>query len=264
MELLGTRSYDGIRFSGETAEKVSDELTLEHPLSICIGGEPFTLTMHTPADEVDLVRGLLYTEGIVRKKSGVLNWEVVDRSQEGFISTINISNEEVDLKAAQLNKRSLLSAASCGICGKTELHKPIGSISRSMETLTALQVQLMFAEMKIRQSAYLSGGGSHAAALFNNGHQLLELREDIGRHNAVDKVIGALLNRGNLSEAGYMLVSGRVSYEIVVKCFSAGIPHLLAVSAPSSLAVDFCKELGIALYGFCRESRFTCYTRDIE
>jgi len=115
--------------------------------------------------------------------------------------------------------------------------------------------------MNKRQSAYLTGGGSHAAALFNHNHLLLELREDIGRHNAVDKVIGALLNRGNLSEANYLLVSGRVSYEIVVKCFAAGIPQLLAVSAPSSLAVDFCKELGITLYGFCREGRFTCYTK---
>jgi len=117
----------------------------------------------------------------------------------------------------------------------------------------------MFADMKERQSAYLTGGGSHGAAIFNAQHELLVLREDIGRHNAVDKAIGALLNAGGLSQGRYMLVSGRVSYEIVVKCFAAGIPNLLAVSAPSSLAVDFCKELGIALYGFCREGRFTEY-----
>jgi FdhD protein len=260
MAFSGTRAYKGIKFAGSNIEEISDELTLEHPLSICIGDEPFTLTMHTPADEADLVRGLLYTEGIVRKKSGVLNWEVTDRSQEGFISKINISSEQVDMKAAQLNKRSLLSVASCGICGKTELHKPSGTITSQNSALTSEHVRRMFEEMKKRQSAYLTGGGSHAAALFNRDNQLLELREDIGRHNAVDKVIGALLNSGNLSEAHFLLVSGRVSYEIVVKCFAAGIPHLLAVSAPSSLAVDFCKELGISLYGFCRENRFTCYT----
>ena len=126
--------------------------------------------------------------------------------------------------------------------------------------LDALTVTGMFAEMKEKQSAYITGGGSHGAAIFNEHHQLLALREDIGRHNAVDKVIGALLNAGNLQQGRYMLVSGRVSYEIVVKCFAAGIPNLLAVSAPSSLAVDFCKELGIALYGFCREQRFTRYS----
>jgi FdhD protein len=263
MAFTGTRAYQGIKFDDSTIEEISDELTLEHPLSICIGGQPFTLTMHTPADEADLVRGLLYTEGIARKKAGTLEWQVIDRSLEGYISSINIPSEEADLKAAQLNKRSLLSVASCGICGKTELNKPFGTIASENGTLSSEHVQRMFDEMKKKQSAYLTGGGSHAAALFNRDFQLLVLREDIGRHNAVDKVIGALLNRGNLSDAHYLLVSGRVSYEIVVKCFAAGIPHLLAVSAPSSLAVDFCKELGISLYGFCRENRFTRYTNGI-
>jgi FdhD protein len=258
--MQGTQLYQGLRVSERGSERVGDELTLEHPLSIRIGGEAFTLTMHTPCDEADLVRGILYTEGVARKKEGVIDFEIVERSKDGFISAVNVPVEEVDLQSAQLNKRSLLSVASCGICGKTELSIPEGRMEVEAEQLDSSTVSRMFAAMKEKQSAYLTGGGSHGAAIFNELHQMLALREDIGRHNAVDKAIGALLNEGNLQQGRYLLVSGRISYEIVVKCFAAGIPNLLAVSAPSSLAVDFCKELGIALYGFCRENRFTCYS----
>ena len=258
--MKGTREYEGIRITGGAKERVLDELTLEQPLSIRIGGEPFTLTMHTPADEVDLVRGILYTEGVLKKKAGTIPMEIVERSDAGFISAVNVPAEEVDLQSAQLNKRSLLSVASCGICGKTELSIPEGRLEVEAEQLDSATVSRMFAAMKQKQSAYLTGGGSHGAAIFNSNVEMLSLREDIGRHNAVDKAIGALLNVGNLQQGRYLLVSGRVSYEIVVKCFAAGIPNLLAVSAPSSLAVDFCKELGIALYGFCRENRFTRYS----
>jgi FdhD protein len=259
--MQGTRVYEGLKSSALGTERVADELTLEHPLSIRIGGKAFTLTMRTPGDEADLVRGLLYTEGVAKKKEGAIDFEVLERSEEGFISVVNVPENEVDLQSAQMNKRSLLSVASCGICGKTALELPVGRLQGNEQTLTVEHIDGMFSEMKSHQSAYLTGGGSHGAALFDRDHRLLVLREDIGRHNAVDKAIGALLNTGNLNQARYLLVSGRVSYEIVVKCFAAGIPNLLAVSAPSSLAVDFCKELGIALYGFCREGRATCYCR---
>jgi len=258
--MQGTQVYQGLRISERGSERVGDELTLEHPLSIHIGGEPFTMTMHTPVDEVDLVRGILYTEGVVKKKEGPIAMEVVERTKDGVISAVNVPMEEADLQAAQLNKRSLLSVASCGICGKTELSIPEGRLDGSSETLDIADVSRMFSIMKEKQRAYLTGGGSHGAAIFNSNYEMLALREDIGRHNAVDKAIGALLNTGTLQQGRYLLVSGRVSYEIVVKCFAAGIPNLLAVSAPSSLAVDFCKELGIAIYGFCREGKFTSYS----
>jgi FdhD protein len=260
INMKSTQPYEGLRANAAGSERVKDELTLEHPLSIRIGGEAFMMTMHTPADELDLVRGILFTEGVARKKEGALEIEVVERSENGFISVVNVPANEVDLQAAQLNKRSLLSVASCGICGKTSLNLPEGRLLGDNGILDAQMVVAMFATMKEQQSAYLSGGGSHGAAIFNAQHAMLAMREDIGRHNAVDKAIGALLNGGNLNQGRYLLVSGRVSYEIVVKCFAAGIPNLLAVSAPSSLAVDFCKELGIALYGFCRDGRFTCYS----
>lgn len=262
--MQGTQVYQGLRLSERGSERVRDELTLEHPLSIRIGGEPFTMTMHTPADEVDLVRGILYTEGVARKKSGPIAMDILERNDSGFTTTVNVPIDEVDLQAAQLNKRSLLSVASCGICGKTELHLPEGRLTREAATLSLDSIDAMFATMSAGQTAFQSSGGCHGAAIFSADYAMLVLREDIGRHNAVDKAIGALLNVENLSSAKYLLVSGRVSYEIVVKCFSAGIPNLLAVSAPSSLAVDFCKELGIVLYGFCREGRATRYTDSVK
>jgi FdhD protein len=118
----------------------------------------------------------------------------------------------------------------------------------------------MFAEMRSEQMLFALTGGCHAAAAFDAQGQLLVCREDIGRHNAVDKVIGALLITGRLTDARHLLVSGRVSYEIVSKSFMAGIPILAAVSAPSSLAVDFAKELGISLFAFCRDQRMTLYS----
>jgi FdhD protein len=255
------RAYDGIKQTTDYAEGVHDFLTLEQPLSIAINGQPFTLTMQTPGDELDLTRGLLLTEGVMKKDGNLASIAVSGKSEEGLISAVNVIVDEASLRDVQLNKRSLLSVASCGICGKTELDIPQGRISTTANQLTVEQIDRMFETMQAGQSAFLSSGGCHAAAAFNAAHELLVLREDIGRHNAVDKVIGALLDGQRIGEARALLVSGRVSYEIVVKCFMAGIPTLLAVSAPSSLAVDFCKELGITLYGFCRPGRATCYSR---
>jgi FdhD protein len=118
----------------------------------------------------------------------------------------------------------------------------------------------MFELMNRGQHDFKQSGGTHAAAAFDSEGQLLVVREDIGRHNAVDKVIGWLLLEGRLKEAMAMTVSGRISYEITIKAFKAGIPFLAAVSAPSSLAVDYAKELGITLLGFCRQGRATCYS----
>jgi len=117
----------------------------------------------------------------------------------------------------------------------------------------------MMVQLREVQTLFEETGGCHAAGVFNREGQLIFASEDIGRHNAVDKVIGHLLLNNQLSSAKYIVVSGRVSYEIVAKCFAAGIPNLAAVSSPSSLAVDYAKELGISLYAFCRENRITQY-----
>jgi FdhD protein len=216
--------------------------------------------MQTPGDEEALIRGLLFAEGIVKLKEGILDSQVLERSPEGLISKVNVTVPENLLDKSQINKRNLLSVASCGICGRTELQ----DFSQEKKETNAsneesVSFEKMFEEMRKHQAAFDQSGGCHAAAAFGAERNMLSVKEDIGRHNAVDKVVGELLNRGELRSARYLLVSGRVSYEIITKCFTAGIPVLAAVSAPSSLSVDFAKELGIALYAFCREDRWTRY-----
>ncbi len=257
---MATVRYNALKISARGAESVDDALAVEHPLSIAVNGEVFTLTMQTPGKEIELVRGLLFTEGIIKSRSGELQIEITETSDLGFISKVNVIIPESELDKSQLNKRNLLSVASCGICGKTELAELNQPAITSSTVLNMNSVNAMFDEMAAAQSAFLESGGCHASAAFSKEKKMLTVMEDIGRHNAVDKVIGSLLNSGNIKQAQYLLVSGRVSYEIVTKCFIAGIPFLLAVSAPSSLAVDFSKELGITLVGFCRHDRATVYS----
>ena len=155
-----------------------------------------------------------------------------------------------------------MSVSSCGICGRTEL----GDTSfngESIDNNDKIDISLLnslFEKMNVMQSDFHQSGGTHAAAIFSINGKLLCSMEDIGRHNAVDKVIGKLILLKTLDNATILTVSGRVSYEIIIKCFKAKIPFLAAVSAPSSLAVDFAKELGITLFAFCRDGRATCYS----
>lgn len=257
---MKTRQYEAIKQSKGVRTMVHDHLMIEHPLTVLVNNEIFTLTMQTPGDEEALIRGLLFAEGIVKLKEGILDSQVLERSPEGLISKVNVTVPENLLDKSQINKRNLLSVASCGICGRTELQdfsqEKIESIASNEESVS---FEKMFEEMRKHQAAFDQSGGCHAAAAFGAEKNMLSVKEDIGRHNAVDKVVGELLNRGELKSARYLLVSGRVSYEIITKCFTAGIPVLAAVSAPSSLSVDFAKELGIALYAFCREDRWTRY-----
>ena len=278
---MSVRKYEGIKTDGQKVVHVTDHLAVEHPLSISVNAEPFTLTMHTPGHEEDLIRGLLFSEGVYKKREGKLHIDITETSDEDYISKVNVHIAEGDFDKSQINKRNLLSVASCGICGRTTLQtfssegaqnvSPEGAPNvnsdgtnlaspRGAEYCREDGLKGMFDCLRGGQVGFELSGGSHAAGAFDKEGIMLVSREDIGRHNAVDKVVGHLLNTGQLKEAKYLLVSGRVSYEIVTKCFTAGIPILAAVSAPSSLAVDFAKELGVTLYGFCRENRATRYS----
>lgn len=250
-----------MRLRGEHVEHGLDSLSLEAPLQININGEAFTVSMRTPGHDEELVRGILYAENIAKDADQPVVVEVLKHDEQGLISIVNVKIPEEKLGKGYLNSRSLLSVSSCGICGKTELGalELSGEQLEQQEGISIPMLSQLFEKMRSAQFGFDQSGGCHAAAVFTLDGKLLSAREDIGRHNAVDKVVGRLIMDGSLKEARILTVSGRVSYEIIAKCFRARIPVLAAVSAPSSLAVDFAKELGITLFAFTRDNRTTCY-----
>jgi FdhD protein len=248
---------------------VSDALVVEVPVQLFIEGEPLTVSMCTPTHIREWAFGILFTEGIIRSAEQVISYseEIEEHQITLRVSLANAAN-------AVTNKRSLLSVSACGICGKTAFEAPtlrvdrgaddeLRSMTRSDDRKADDELREDIAKMMVQlrevQTLFEETGGCHAAGVFNKNQELLFACEDIGRHNAVDKVVGSLVIHQQLREAKYLMVSGRVSYEIVAKCFASGIPHLAAVSSPSSLAVDYAKELGISLFAFCRENRVTQY-----
>lgn len=243
----------------KNGQPVSDALVVEVPVQLFIEEEPLTVSMCTPTHIREWAHGILFTEGIIRSADHVLSYseEEVDHQIAVRVSLNNSAQ-------AITNKRSLLSVSACGICGKTSFEPPTLRDDRGADNeQSSMALREGFAQMMVQlresQTLFEETGGCHAAGVFNREGQLIFASEDIGRHNAVDKVIGHLLLSNQLRSAKFIVVSGRVSYEIVAKCFAAGIPKLAAVSSPSSLAVDYAKELGLSLFAFCRENRVTQY-----
>lgn len=242
---------------------MDDYLTVEEALRISINGEPFTVTMRTPGNDEELIRGLLFTEDIYKSDENKYSLKVIQRNNQKVVTSVDVKIDPKLLRKQFINSRNLLSVSSCGICGKLELDDIRGSEAKliSSEMLDPKLLNKMFIKMNAKQQTFKRSGGSHAAAAFTLNGNLLSVMEDIGRHNAVDKVIGSLLLEKKLKQARCLLISGRVSYEILSKTFIAQIPFLAAVSAPSTLAVDYAKELGITLIGFCRDGNVTVYSK---
>jgi FdhD protein len=251
-------SYTGVLFNGRDASAVEDVLAVEETLRISINDVPFTITMRSPGSEEDLVTGLLFTEGIYRS-AGQPMMEVTERNESGVITAMNIRIPEDELLKSFEGSRSIASASSCGLCGKTELEELIAQTPRNFVMEPSL-IASCFEKVSQQQLAFQKSGGTHAAGAFTRTGDVLCVREDIGRHNAVDKVIGALIRAGKLQEADGVTVSGRISYEIVSKAMNAGIPLLASVSAPSGKAVQTAMEAGMTILAFCRNERFTAYT----
>lgn len=238
---------------------VEDVLAVEEALHISVNGEVFTVTMRTPGYEDDLVAGLLYTEEVYRDKQP-LKVIIVSENEKGFITSVDVQvSQDLLLKDFVMN-RNIVSASSCGLCGRTSFDDTLSQHKiENQSVLPASLIPSLFETMRKSQADFSQSGGTHAAAAFSISGEMIGIREDIGRHNAVDKLIGALIRSGRLSEAVCMTVSGRLSYEIVNKATSAGVPILASVSAPSTMAVEHAQQNNMTLVAFCRDQRFTVY-----
>ena len=241
-----------------------DYLAAEEPLEIRVGDDPLSVTMRTPGHDLELAAGFLFTEGLVAKRSQIVSLD--DRIENGEPNRGNVVRAILAPESTpdfEKMRRHFFAASSCGICGKASidsvraraLEPPNPDFRLDAEVLVRLPDAL-----RASQAVFGRTGGLHAAALFDAKGDLLVLREDIGRHNAADKVIGwALLDgRVPLSDA-VLLVSGRGGFEIVQKAIVAGLPVVASVSAPSSLAVQLARELRQTLIGFLRGRRFVIY-----
>jgi FdhD protein len=259
---MATRKYEGKKFDINTSKSIVDVLTVEEALQININNKPFTVTMRTPGEDASLVRGLLHSEGIINDSTFIPDIVLKKENKNGIVTIVDVNIPDDKLGEGYSNSRSLLSISSCGICGKTEL-SDLAFIGKTIDDKKKIDIRLidnLFKVMNRHQYDFKQSGGTHAAAAFSLDGNLLCSMEDIGRHNAVDKVIGKLILQNKLEQSKIITVSGRISYEIVIKCFKSKTPFLAAVSAPSSLAVDYAKELGITLFAFCRDERTTCYS----
>ena len=250
------------RWQEGAVSRIQDYLAVEEPLEIRLGEVPISITMRTPGSDRELVAGFLLTEGIISGPSELKKLEPLTTPNPGNTISVELQAEG-DSISAQL-QRNFLAASSCGICGKASINSirvrgikaPNHEFRISAEALCALPQQL-----REGQAVFGRTGGLHAAAAFSSSGELLVIREDIGRHNAVDKVIGWALLNGRLPLSDVtLMVSGRGGFEIVQKSLVAGIPVLASVSAPSSLAVQLAREFSMTLVGFLRGQRFVIYS----
>jgi len=248
-----------------------DAVVTEEPLQLLLDGEPLSVVMRTPGHDIELALGLLYAEGIAVSLDAIkqirISAESGETAHEIDVDASIVDSNEVDIHLTQAPRRkperSMLSSAACGVCGAVlieDLRRDLAPLPRGASVSAALLPRLV-ERLRTRQGVFDRTGGLHAAGLFTADGDSICTREDIGRHNAVDKVVGRMMLDGRLPATGSILVvSGRAGYEIVQKSITAGIPVLAAVGAPSSLAVALAREFGQTLVGFLRGERFNVYS----
>ncbi|MFD6889814.1 formate dehydrogenase accessory sulfurtransferase FdhD [Streptomyces sp. 5.8] len=257
-----------VRIRGGVAGARADTLVAEEPLEIRLNGKPLAITMRTPGDDFALAVGFLASEGVLASASDVRAVTYCEGAAEDGTNTYNVVNVQLAAGVPVPDitlERNVYTTSSCGLCGKASLDAvrtatrfpgladdPVRVGARVLGELPDL--------LRAEQKVFERTGALHGAGLFSAGGELIDVREDVGRHNAVDKIVGRALQAGRLPLAGsVLLVSGRASFELAQKAVMAGIPVLAAVSAPSSLAVDLALESGLTLVGFLRGGDMNIY-----
>lgn len=247
-----------------------ESLAAEEPLEIRLGHESFTVTMRTPGDDFDLVAGFLVSEGIIFAPEELISLRFCAGEDENGQQTFNVVEAQLRPDVAMplpAAHRHVTTSSACGICGTASIDavrksSHFGMLAAPGEPLVDAAVLATLPDiLREQQKLFEKTGGVHAAGLFAANGELLSVREDVGRHNAVDKVVGAAFREKRLPLANTILqVSGRASFELVQKAAMAGVPVLAAVSAPSSLAVELAQETGLTLVGFSRGNTMNVYT----
>jgi FdhD protein len=245
-----------------------DSLAVEEPMEIRVDGRSLAVTMRTPGDDIDLVHGFLLTEGVIGSREDISVARYCDGIDEDGLNTYNVLDVALapGVEPPQVGmERNFYTTSSCGVCGKASLDavKLTSRYSPAQDPVTVTTTVLSALPDTLRgtQKVFDSTGGLHAAGLFTAAGELLMAREDVGRHNAVDKVIGWAVRSGRVPLRGCVLmVSGRASFELVQKAVMAGVPVLAAISAPSSLAVALGAEAGVTVVGFVRGSNMNVYS----
>jgi FdhD protein len=260
------RSVDVIRVRGNEHTRATDCAAAEEPLEIRLHGRPFAVIMRTPGADRELAAGFLFAERVFAGADdlGAIEYCTDQRAgnAENIVNVTLADGSPESVERLLAGRRAVTVSSSCGLCGRASIESlqaqapPLtGGWSIGREAISSFPGQLRAA-----QRTFNATGGLHAAGLFTADGQLEELAEDVGRHNAVDKVVGRMLIREALPLSDRILfVSGRTSFEIVQKAFLAGIPMLVSVSAPSTLAIDLAVETGMTLAGFVRDDHFNVY-----
>jgi FdhD protein len=265
-----SRSVRIVRITGGTRRQgEADHVAAEEPMEVRVNGSPFAVIMRTPGSDRELAAGFLLAEDVIRSSNELLAIELCDdTTEEGRGNTLNVTvgGDAIERLSSRLGeRRQVMMTASCGLCGRRTietLHSRVATVDGRW-TIAADLIATLPLKLRASQPVFNTTGGLHAAGLFDRGGALRHIAEDVGRHNAVDKIIGRRLieERLPLSDS-VLVVSGRTSFELVQKALLAGIPVIAGVSAPSSLAIELAESSGITLCGFVRGDHFNVYAHD--
>ena len=257
----GVVTVDMLRADATQTTRATDQVAAEAPLEVRLHGEPFSVIMRTPGADHDLTAGFLFTEGVLRSADDLARIEDGDAPN---VVTVTLSEARAAIVPELLGQRRQVTMnSSCGMCGRRTLESlDVDAPPLPVRWSVGAEVILQLPDrLRAAQRAFAETGGLHAAGIFDRSGQLQISAEDVGRHNAVDKLLGRLLQDRKLPlDEAMLFVSGRSSFEIVQKAFLGGLSLVAAVSAPSSLAIDLAQQCGMTLIGFVRGARFNVYT----